>query len=114
MAITKAELVSIVCDKCSFPRQESAQIVEQVFQILKESLETGEKVKISGFGNFIPREKRPRRGRNPKTGDALTISGRRVVTFKPSPILRKAVNQGEGSSSQAERPLEGADEIENL
>jgi len=93
MAKTKTEIVSIVCDKCSFPRQESAQIVEQLFQVLKEALETGEKVKISGFGNFIPREKRPRRGRNPKTGEALTISGRRVVTFKPSVKLRKAVNQ---------------------
>jgi integration host factor subunit alpha len=92
MAMTKAELVSIVCDQCSFSRQESFQIVEQVFQILKETLERGEKVRISGFGNFIPREKRPRKGRNPKTGEALTISGRRVVTFKPSAIMRKAVN----------------------
>ena len=63
MAITKAELVSIVCDKCSFSRQESSQIVEQVFQILKETLEKGEKIKISGFGNFVIREKRPAKGK---------------------------------------------------
>ena len=94
MAITKAELISVVSDKCSFPRLESAQIVEQVFQILKETLEKGEKVKISGFGNFVTREKRPRKGRNPQTGEAVTISGRRVLTFKPSAILRKAVNRG--------------------
>jgi integration host factor subunit alpha len=94
LAITKAELVSIVCDKCSFSRQESFQFVEQVFQILKETLEKGEKVKISGFGNFVTREKRPRKGRNPQTGEAVTISGRRVLTFKPSTILRKAVNGG--------------------
>ena len=94
MAMTKAELVSIVCGKCSFSRQESVQIVEQVFQILKETLEKGEKVKISGFGNFITREKRPRMGRNPKTGEEIRIPGRRVVTFDPSGSLRKAVNLG--------------------
>jgi integration host factor subunit alpha len=100
MAITKAELVSIVCDKCSFSRQESFQFVEQVFQILKETLEKGEKVKISGFGNFVTREKRARRGRNPQTGEAVTISGRRVLTFKPSVMLRKAVN-GENHGPEA-------------
>jgi integration host factor subunit alpha len=94
MAITKSELVLIVCDKCSFPRQESFQIVEQVFQILKETMEKGEKVKISGFGNFVIREKRPRRGRNPQSGEEMMISGRRVLTFKPSAKLRKVVNQG--------------------
>ena len=93
MSMTKAELISIVSEKCSFPRQESVQIVDQVFQILKETLEKGEKVKISGFGNFITREKRARKGRNPQTGEAVMISGRRVLTFKPSAILRKAVNQ---------------------
>jgi len=95
MAMTKAELVAIVSDKCSFSRQESVQIVDQVFQILKETLEKGEKIKISGFGNFVTREKRARKGRNPKTGVNLTISARRVLTFKPSAILRKAVNQGD-------------------
>ena len=94
MTTTKAELVSIISEKCSFSRQESVQIVDQVFQILKDTLEKGEKVKISGFGNFITREKRARKGRNPKTGVNLTISARRVLTFKPSAILRKVVNQG--------------------
>ena len=94
MAMTKAELVSIVSEKCSFPRQESVQIVDQVFQILKETLERGEKVKISGFGNFVTREKRPRKGRNPKTGEEMVISGRRVLSFKASAMLRKVVNQG--------------------
>jgi integration host factor subunit alpha len=100
VAITKAELVSVISDKCSFSRQESFQIVEQVFQILKETLEKGEKVKISGFGNFSIREKRPRKGRNPQTGEAVTISGRRVLTFKPSANLRKAVN-GENHGPEA-------------
>ncbi len=92
MAITKAELVSIVCEKCAFTKQESVEIVERVFEIIKETLEKGEKVKISGFGNFMVREKRPRKGRNPQTGDEMTISGRRVLTFKPSHVLRKELN----------------------
>jgi integration host factor subunit alpha len=96
LAVTKAELVSIVSDKCSFSRQESIQVVDQVFQILKETLEKGEKIKISGFGNFITREKRPRQGRNPQSGEKIIISGRRFLTFKPSAILRKAVNQKVG------------------
>ena len=102
MAITKAELVSIISDKCSFSRQESFQIVDQVFQILKETLEKGEKVKISGFGNFVTREKRPRKGRNPQTGEEMMISGRRVLTFRPSAILRKAVNQGNQTPERME------------
>ncbi len=113
MTIAKAELVSIVCDKCSFPRYESFQIVEQFFQILKETLEKGEKVKISGFENFIVREKRPRKGRNPQTGKEVIISGRRVLTFRPSANLRKAVNQGRVFTSQPENSLENSDEIGN-
>ncbi len=113
MSMTKAELVSIVSDKCSFSQQESFQIVEQVFEILKETLEKGEKVRISGFGNFIVREKRPRKGRNPQTGEEMIIPGKRVLTFKPSNVLRKAVNRG-APSSQIGESLEDADEIENL
>jgi len=93
MAMIKAKLVEIVKEKAHFTGQEPAAYVDQVFQILKETLEKGEKVKISGFGNFVTREKRPRRGRNPQTREAVTISGRRVLTFKPSAILRKVVNQ---------------------
>ena len=77
-------------------------IVNQVFQILKETLEKGEKVKISGFGNFITHEKRPRKGRNPKTGEGIIISGRKVLKFKPSAMLRKVVNQGSQSSEKIE------------
>jgi integration host factor subunit alpha len=102
LALTKAGLVSIVCDKCSFPRHESFQIVDQVFQILKETLEKGEKVKISGFGNFVTREKRARRGRNLQTGEGVIISGRRVLTFRPSAILRKVVNQGNQTPERIE------------
>ena len=93
MAITKAELVEILCEKTLFTRHESAELLEQVFEIMKETLEKGEKIKISGFGNFIVREKRPRQGRNLKTGEEITIVARRVLKFKPSTALRKVVNQ---------------------
>ena len=114
MAITKAELVEILCEKTLFTRHESAELLEQVFAIMKEILEKGEKIKISGFGNFIVREKRLRKGRNPKTGKELAISARQVLTFKPSLVLRKAVNQGALSSSQFGVSEEGSNEIENL
>jgi integration host factor subunit alpha len=94
MAMTKANLVSFVSENCSFNMHVSTEIVEQVFQILKETLERGEKVKISGFGNFAVRQKKPRKGRNPQTGEKIMISGRRVLTFKPSVKLRKALNPG--------------------
>ncbi|TMA04782.1 MAG: integration host factor subunit alpha, partial [Deltaproteobacteria bacterium] len=67
-------------------------IVEATFEIIKSCLEKGEKVKISGFGNFVVNSKRPRRGRNPQTGDEITIVGRKVLTFKPSQILKKNLN----------------------
>jgi integration host factor subunit alpha len=91
--MTKADLVEIVGEKSSFSRQVSAEIVEQSFEIMKETLEKGETVKISGFGNFTVREKRLRKGRNPQTGGELTISARRVLTFRPSQVLRKALKK---------------------
>ncbi len=93
MAMTKADIVEIIREKIGLGIKESTEIVEQVFGILKETLEGGEKIKISGFGNFNVRTKRPRKGRNPKTGEETVISGRKVVTFKPSPVLRKALNR---------------------
>jgi integration host factor subunit alpha len=101
MTMTKANLVGIISEKINFGLKESTEIVEQVFDILKETLEGGEMIKISGFGNFVVRQKRPRRGRNPQTGEKLVISERRVVTFKPSHVLRRAVNNTEGSGVQS-------------
>jgi len=92
--MTKADIVEIIHQKIGFGRKESTEIVEQVFEIIQETLESGEKVKLSGFGNFVVRQKRPRRGRNPKSGHELIISGRKVVTFKSGNVLRKALNQG--------------------
>jgi len=94
MTMTKADLIKIIYEKIGFGIKESTEIVEQVFEILKETLEGGEKIKISGFGNFVVRQKRPRTGRNPQTGEDMVISGRTVVTFKPSHVLRTAVNKG--------------------
>jgi len=99
--MTKADLIKIIGEKIGFPAKESREAVEQLFDILKETLEGGEKVKISGFGNFVVRQKRPRKGRNPKTGEKLEISGRRVVIFKPSHVLRTAVNKGIGSEVES-------------
>ena len=93
MTMTKADLVKIICEKLGWALKESTEIVEQVFEIMKETLEGGEKIKIAGFGDFNRRAKRPRKGRNPKTGEEIVISGRRVVTFKPSLVLRNALNQ---------------------
>jgi len=101
MAMTKAEMVRIICEKMDFKPKESTEIIGQVFGILKETLEDGKKVMISGFGNFVVRQKRPRKGRNPKTGEEIVISGRKVVTFKASTVLRKALNKKEGSEIQS-------------
>jgi integration host factor subunit alpha len=90
--MTKADIVETIYEKVGFSRKESAEIVDLVFDMIKGTLEKGDKIKISGFGNFVVREKRPRKGRNPQTGDEIQISARRVLTFKPSQVLRKALN----------------------
>ena len=92
MTMTKADMVKIIGEKMDLASKESTEIVEQVFEIIKETLERGENIKISGFGNFVVRQKRPRKGRNPQTGGEIIISGRRVVTFKPNNVLRRALN----------------------
>ncbi len=90
--MTKIEIIQNVHEKLGFPKKNSAEIVESVFDIIKDSLAQGEKIKISGFGNFIVKEKKSRRGRNPQTGAEIEISSRRVLTFKSSQVLRKALN----------------------
>ena len=91
--MTKADIVDRVYDNLGgLSTKESAEIVELVFETLKQILEQGEKVKISGFGNFVVREKKARIGRNPQTGTEIRISPRRVLTFKPSQILKNTLN----------------------
>lgn len=92
LIVTKADLVNSVYKKLGLTRKESTVIVDELFEIIKETLEQGEKVKISGFGNFVVKYKEPRKGRNPQTGDELEITARKVVTFKPSQVLKKALN----------------------
>lgn len=93
--MTKAEIIEQIYEKVGFSKKESAEIVEMVFDTMKETLEKGEKIKISGFGNFVVRQKRPRIGRNPQTGEEIEISARRVLTFRPSQVLKAALNRGE-------------------
>lgn len=91
--MTKADLVDVIHGKVGFSKKEAAEVVELVFDLIKETLENGEKIKLSGFGNFEVRRKRKRVGRNPQTGEVIEIAARRVLTFKPSQLLKDALNQ---------------------
>ena len=90
--MTKADLIENVYLKTGFSKKESAEIVESVFDLIKSTLEKGEKIKIAGFGNFVVKEKSTRRGRNPQTGEEIEISSRRILTFKPSQVLKSSIN----------------------
>lgn len=91
--MTKADLVVQLYEQVGFSKKESAELVDQIFDTIKQRLAAGEKVKISSFGNFVVREKAPRKGRNPQTGDSLVIGARRVLTFKPSNVLKAILNE---------------------
>jgi integration host factor subunit alpha len=93
--MTKADLIESVYLKTGFSKKESAEIVEKVFDLMKNTLEDGDKIKIAGFGNFVVKDKATRRGRNPQTGDEIEISSRRILTFKPSQVLKSAINGDE-------------------
>jgi integration host factor subunit alpha len=100
--MTKAEIVQALYTRVGgFSKKESADIVDLVFEMMKETLGRGEKIKISGFGNFVLRDKRQRPGRNPQTGDPIKISERRVLTFKASQILKQALNAKEKNGGGA-------------
>ncbi len=90
--MTKADIIEGVYERVGFSKKESAEIVELVFDTVKETLERGDKIKISGFGNFQVRPKKARVGRNPQTGKEIEISARRVLTFRPSQVLKSALN----------------------
>ncbi len=90
--MTKADIVELVFEKVGFSKKDVAAVIEEIFESIKTTLEKGEKVKISGFGNFNIRQKRARRGRNPQTGTEITIDERRVMTFKASQLLKKSIN----------------------
>ena len=97
--MTKAEIVQALYSKVGgFSKKESADLVDLIFEMMKETLGRGEKIKVSGFGNFVLRDKKQRPGRNPQTGEAIEISERRVLTFKASQILKLALNAREGEA----------------
>jgi integration host factor subunit alpha len=103
VSVTKADIIESVYEKVGFSKKEAADVVEMVFDTIKETLERGEKIKISGFGNFIVRDKKSRVGRNPQTGEEIEISARRVLTFRPSQVLKNALNASAEAAEEAKR-----------
>jgi integration host factor subunit alpha len=97
MTLTKAHIVEELFAKGGFTKIQSAQIIDTLFELIKQSLQNGEDVLISGFGKFSVREKQRRRGRNPQTGEPMTLPAKKVVTFKCSGVLRARMN-GESDS----------------
>jgi len=93
--VTKAEIAKAIHERVGLTKKESSQIVESVLSEIRQSLEKGENVKLSGFGHFIVRKKHARRGRNPKTGSDIIIAPRSVVTFRASPLLKDKLIEGD-------------------
>jgi integration host factor subunit alpha len=92
MPLTKAQLVNSIQKETDLSRKKSLVLVESLLEIIKQTLESGENVLISGFGKFCVKEKNERKGRNPATGDGMILAPRKVVTFRCSPMLRKTIN----------------------
>ncbi len=107
--MTKAEIVEQIYERVGFSKKEAAELVEKVFEIMKETLAEGEKVKISGFGNFVVREKNARKGRNPQTGQEILLDARRVLTFKPSLVLKNVLNESEVTDAEREADARSAE-----
>lgn len=99
VALTKADLAESLFEQLGFNKRESKDFVDQFFEEIRMTLETGEYVKLSGFGNFELRDKNQRPGRNPKTGEEIPISARRVVTFRPGQKLRARVEANVDANS---------------
>jgi integration host factor subunit alpha len=100
--LTKAEIVENLFAKNLFTKGEASHIIETLFELMRQSLEQGEDVLISGFGKFSVKGKSRRRGRNPQSGEPIMLPPRRVVTFKCSGVLREAMNR-----EQAKKPVSG-------
>ncbi|MGD9164075.1 MAG: integration host factor subunit alpha [Chromatiales bacterium] len=97
MALTKADMAAKLFEELGLNKREAKEMVEMFFEEIRQSLEQGRQVKLSGFGNFDLREKKQRPGRNPKTGKEIPISARRVVTFRPGQKLKARVEAYAGS-----------------
>lgn len=91
--MTKSDIVETVYQNVGFTKKRAAEVVNLILDSMKKALEDGDKVKISGFGNFEIRNKDARKGRNPQTGAEITITERRVLTFKPSQVLKDRLNE---------------------
>ncbi len=94
MALTKIDLVDMIYSELDIPKKECIDLVDDFFDIIKDELVKGNDFMISGFGKWSVKQKKPRIGRNPQTGEKMIIDARRVVTFKSAPLLRAAVNGG--------------------
>ncbi|MFH1673901.1 MAG: integration host factor subunit alpha [Pseudomonadota bacterium] len=92
MALTKEKIINEVYKTMNFKKSEARDVVEKLLEIMKQTLQKGEDLLVSGFGKFVVKEKRARRGRNPQTREALQLRARKVVVFKTSGILRKKIN----------------------
>ena len=92
MTLTKAKIIENIADQIGYTKNRSAEIVEILLETVKNSLESGDDVLISGFGKFCVRDKKDRKGRNPATGESMILKSRRVVTFNCSGQLRKKIN----------------------
>jgi len=97
MALTKAELAENLFEELGLNKREAKEMVESFFEEIRQALENGEQVKLSGFGNFDLRSKNQRPGRNPKTGEEIPITARRVVTFRPGQKLKSRVEAYAGN-----------------
>jgi integration host factor subunit alpha len=100
MALTKADMAEKLFDDLGLNKREAKELVEAFFEEVRASLELGQQVKLSGFGNFDLRDKNTRPGRNPKTGEEIPICARRVVTFRPGQKLKARVEAYAGSLEQ--------------
>ncbi|MFL0808977.1 MAG: integration host factor subunit alpha [Agarilytica sp.] len=99
LSLTKADLAEKLYEELGFNKREAKELVELFFEEIRDSLETNEQVKLSGFGNFDLRDKKQRPGRNPKTGEEIPITARRVVTFRPGQKLKARVEAYAGTQS---------------
>lgn len=97
MALTKADMAERLFDELGLNKREAKEMVEQFFEEIRVALENGHQVKLSGFGNFDLRDKKQRPGRNPKTGEEIPITARRVVTFRPGQKLKARVEAYAGT-----------------
>jgi integration host factor subunit alpha len=92
MTLTKAHIVETLAEQNGYTKKQSVQLVESLLELIKRSLESGEDILLSGFGKFCVNEKKQRRGRNPSTGEDMTLESRKVVTFTCSRKLRDKIN----------------------